>query len=255
EYVVLGGVLWRFWRKRVALWYVHKSVTPTLRIAHALVDVVLTASRESFRLLSHKVRVMGHGIDTESFKPGIKEGSIEMRIVTSGRIAPAKHVIEMLSVLDELHEKGEKFRFTIIGSPSTKNDEAYLRALEREISKRPYSAKVELRGPVSQREMPALLNKEDLFINLSTTGSLDKAVLEALAVGVPVVTTNEAFRDLLSPFDLYVGNRSFSAVAEAIDKIMNRPDKAAVVATLRNKIVERHSLSKLIPALLNEIGS
>lgn len=250
EYVVLAGLLWRKWGKRILLWYTHKNVHLTLRLATKLADMIFTASPESFRLPTPKVRVVGHGIDTDFFKPEMREFSIETRIVTSGRVTPSKHIIEMLRVLDELYKKGEKFRFTIVGTTATEQDEQYAETLEAEIQKRPYHEKVHLVGAVPQGEMPELLNEQDVFLNFSTTGSLDKAVLEALATGVPVVTTNEAFKDLLAPFGLYVPVKNYHTLAEAVSGVMNRPDRAAVVATLRGKIAEEHSLARLIPKII-----
>jgi hypothetical protein len=61
EYVVLGGLLWRLWRKNIGLWYVHKSVTPQLRIAIMLADLVFTVAPESLRVITRKLRVVGHG--------------------------------------------------------------------------------------------------------------------------------------------------------------------------------------------------
>jgi glycosyltransferase involved in cell wall biosynthesis len=254
EYVVLGGYFWHRWGKKVSLWYTHKSVDAKLRFAMRFVDQVFTASRESFRLKSNKVSVMGHGIDTEVFKPDMRESSIETRIITAGRIAPSKHIVEMLHVLDELYQRGEKFRFTVLGAPITPQEDSYAKTLEQEVASRPYKSKVSLKGPVAPHLLPAILNEQDLFFNFSTTGSLDKAVLEALSTGVPALSTNEAYKELLSPFGLYVAERDYRVLADHVDKIMNRPDRAAVVATLRNKVVTHHSLSKLIPAILQKLA-
>jgi glycosyltransferase involved in cell wall biosynthesis len=255
EYVVLGGFLWRMWRKRIALWYVHRSVTLKLRIAVRFADVILTASQSSFRLSTPKLRVAGHGIDTELFKPMIRESSIETRIITIGRISPSKRLIEMLQVLDILYARDEKFRFTIMGAPAIPGDARYVRALREEIAKRPYSGKVEVVGPKAHSALPGFLNMQDVFLNFSTTGSIDKAVLEALSMGVPVVTTNAAFEELLEPFDLYIAHPNVEVLADTIDHAMNRPDRAAVVATLRNKVVAEHSLVRLVPRLLRALES
>src|SRR3989344_2761544 len=60
-YVVLGGLLWKVLRKKIGLWYTHKQVDLKLRIAEKLTDIIFTASRESFRLESDKIKVVGHG--------------------------------------------------------------------------------------------------------------------------------------------------------------------------------------------------
>lgn len=69
EYIVLGGPLWRLWGKRVVLWYVHRSVTLRLRIATLFANAIATASKKSFRLKSKKIKILGHGIDTDLFLP------------------------------------------------------------------------------------------------------------------------------------------------------------------------------------------
>jgi len=253
EYIVLGGYLWHRWGKKISLWYAHKSVTRAIHAAVRRADLIFTVSPTSFRIPTEKLRVVGHGIDTEVFKPDMRESSIETRLVTTGRIAPSKHLIEMLRVLDVLYQRDEKFAFTIVGKAVTPAEEAYERQVREEIEQRPYKAKIRMAGAVPHSQLPALLNKQDLFLNFGGTGNMDKAGLEALAVGVPVITTNEAFEDLLGPFGLYVAERNYESLADAINRSMQRPDRAAMVATLRNKIVAEHSLSKLIPKILAEL--
>ena len=68
-FAILAAPWARVWGKRIGLWYTHKAVTWKLRIAKKFVNVIFTASPESFRLPSKKVIVTGHGIDTELFKP------------------------------------------------------------------------------------------------------------------------------------------------------------------------------------------
>jgi len=250
EYVVLGGWLWHRWGKKVGLWYAHKSVTRMLQTSMRFVDVVLTSSSEGFRIQSSKVHVVGQGIDTEAFKPEMREASIETRFITTGRLAASKSLVEMLDMLDALHARGELFTFTIVGEAGTPEEEKYATRLRQEIAKRPYHAKVYMRGGLLHDNLPKVLNLQDIFLNFSITGSMDKACLEALAVGLPVLTTNEAFKELLLPFELFVPSRHPVLIADAVQKFMNRTDRAAIVATLRGKVVADHSLSKLIPSIL-----
>jgi len=54
----------------------------------------------------------------------------------------------------------------------------------------------------------------DIFINLSDTGSIDKAVLEAMASGCLVLTSNEAFTNILKP--QYLTQKDPARLAEKI---------------------------------------
>jgi glycosyltransferase involved in cell wall biosynthesis len=253
EYVLLGGYLWHRWGKKVGLWYAHGSVTRMLKRAVRIVDRVFTSSHSGFRLQSPKVSVVGQGIDTELFNPAIHLESTSTRFLTAGRIAESKHLIETLQMLDTLHAKGEKFTFTIVGEPTNVQEQEYAQKLHDEVMRRPFANAVTFTGAIPHHELPNIFHAHDLFLNFSTTGSLDKAVLEALASGIPAFTANPAFRDLLEPYDLFSPTIAGETAAEALQKFLNRGDRPAVVATLRNKVVAEHSLSSLIPKILRDL--
>ena len=61
EYVVLGGWLWKIWKKPVYLWYVHKSVTWKLKVANYFVKKIFTANDASCRLSNRKKIKAGLG--------------------------------------------------------------------------------------------------------------------------------------------------------------------------------------------------
>jgi len=154
EYIVLAGWWWRLAGKKVSLWYTLKSVNLKLRVAVLFANFVFTASSESFRLATSKVRVVGHGIDTELFalRP---QRPADLRIATFGRIAPSKRLIEMLGGLDTLQVRGAPFAFDIAGAPVMEEDKAYEERLWDEVKKRPYANSVKLAGVVPYRELPA----------------------------------------------------------------------------------------------------
>ncbi|MDQ5955539.1 MAG: hypothetical protein QG621_542 [Patescibacteria group bacterium] len=253
EYVVLGGRLWKRWHKPIGLWYAHKSVTRKLRYAMRFLNRVFTVSQDSFRIATPKVCVLGHGIDTALFKPDIHTESTELRIVTAGRIAASKHLLEMLQTLDVLHERNEQFVFTVVGEATTAQERTYKEEFEKAIQERPYRDKVHLVGAVKYHKLPALLRTQDVALNFGATGNMDKAGLEALAAGVPLLATNPQFATLLEPHGLYVLGDATRA-ADMLQKFLSRPDRPAIVATLRNKVVEEHSLEKLIPKILMNLA-
>ena len=248
EYVVLGGWFWKLYKKKISLWYMHRSVTRTLKIAERVVDAIFTASPESFRLQSKQLHIVGHGIDTEKFAhvtKSVREKDAPLRIVTISRISPSKRIIEMLDVLDVLAAQHISFSFSIAGGAGTPEDDAYVVKLKEEIAKRSYRNRVIYLGPISHDRVPEILAHGDVFLNLSVTGSLDKAVLEPLLLGIPAVTTNEAFKDVLSEYGLYVDEFDPAKVADAIQESA-RVD----TAPLKKYVLRNHSLSVLIPRIL-----
>ncbi|HQU07455.1 MAG: hypothetical protein B7X04_00555 [Parcubacteria group bacterium 21-54-25] len=250
EYLVIAGWLWRLLGKRTALWYTHKSVNLKLRIAVFWARVVFTASKESFRLPTKKLQIVGHGIDVAAFvaAPRRARRGAPLHILTIGRLAPSKRLAEMLAALDVLHREGTAFSFTIAGVPATRADEGYERAVRADLIHKPYARTVTFLGAVSHASIPALLAKADVFVNLSTTGSMDKAVLEALAAGVPAVTTNEAFRELLEPAGLFVKDDIPEAIAAAL-RTAATTDIAPVSARIRAEYALPATISRITAAL------
>jgi glycosyltransferase involved in cell wall biosynthesis len=205
EYVVLGGLFWRFSHKRIALWYMHKSVTLKLRIAERLVHDIFTASKESFRLRSKKVHVMGHGIDTNFFTPGDQLTRGDW-VLSVGRLMKSKrHDLAIQRALQE----GRALRIAGEG-PERSSLEAIARTLQ---------TSVQFLGGLTQAQLRDEYRNAKYFIHTSETGSLDKVVLEALACGLPVRTSDPALEKLENVGPEYVR--------------------------------EHHSLQKLIPAILN----
>lgn len=248
EYIVLCGLYWRALRKKIVLWYTHKSVDLKLRIAVAFANVVLTASKESFRLDSKKARVVGHGIEIPK---SIEKGkSNSLRVLTAGRITKSKHLLEMLDAMEVLAKQQVDFTFTIVGAPATREDKKYELQLREKIKSGPLASGVMYLGGVPNAKVMKLLAEDaDVFLNLSTTGSLDKAVLEALAHGVPAVSSNEAFREVLDSSGLFVEHVSAEKVVSALNKA-----RAVDPEPLRDYVRMHHSLANLIPKIVSSLS-
>lgn len=186
EYLALAGAWWRLAGKRAGLWYTHKSVDLKLRVAELWADVVFTASKESFRLPSAKVRVMGHGIDASFWTPDptVFRGAA---LLSVGRLMPAKRHDLAIRVARE-----ERVPLRIAG---TGPEQQRLAALARELG-----ANVTFLGSCGEETLRDEYRRAARLIHRSETGSLDKVVLEAAACGCPVDSTDPAIRALpLSP--------------------------------------------------------
>lgn len=229
EYVALGGPLWRLLGKRIALWYTHKSVDLKLRLATLLSHSIFTASKESFRLPSSKVRVMGHGIDTDFFSldRGVTRGS---GILSVGRLMPSKrHDLAIRAAALANRE------LTIIGDGP---ERTHLEALARSLG-----AHVRFLGGLTQTQLRDEYRKAAFLIHTSETGSLDKVVLEALATDVSVITTSNVFKD----FPVHIVEATPAAIAEALTHTRESVDRVEIIKS-------NHSLQKLIPRILQMLA-
>lgn len=187
EYVVLAGWFWRLLQKRVALWYLHKRVSWRLRLAVYFTDIVFTASPESMRITTPKKRVVGHGLPVGHipFLAAPQDGAVSL--ITVGRLSPVKRVDLLIQTLALLPES---MTLTIVGAAAGETDSAYVATLHALVEELNLSSRVTFAGSQTHASLDAWYMRAHLFVHASDTGSLDKVLLEALARGIPVITTN-----------------------------------------------------------------
>lgn len=255
-FTVLAAPLLKWKRIPIVQWYAHSGTPLALRLAHRLANYVATASPESFRLSSRKVIVTGHGIDTQRFAPGPaptpREGGLQ--VLSVGRITPIKHLETVLAAAAVLSGEGHPFRLLIVGGPRTPADRSYAEEMWNRAQALGLRQVVQFKGTVPPADVPAWYRQADLCVNLSDTDSIDKAVLEAMSCGLPVVTSNVAFRPLLVDIapELLVPKRDAEAVARAILTVAGWGEgrRQAVAQRLREIVVARHNMERLIAVLL-----
>lgn len=248
-WAALGWPIYKIHRKKVYLWYVHKSVNFTLKLAEKMATKIFTASAESFRLKSEKVIIAGHGIDADKFKSQISniKSDNKFRIITAGRIAPVKNYELLINAAEILRNMGFNFEIGIAGAPALGKDKIYFEKLKNMIEEKKLGNEMEFSGKISYKNIADFYGGGDLFVNFSDTGSLDKAVLEAMAAGLLVLTSNEAFKNILA--EKYFTGKNPEEIAGKIIALA----QAGRDPDLREYVLKNHSLDNLISRILSEI--
>jgi glycosyltransferase involved in cell wall biosynthesis len=226
--------VFRLLRLPVLLWYAHGAVTWHLRLAHRSVDRVISSSPEGFRLRSARAHFIGQGVDTELFslRP---PAAARPHLLAVGRISRRKRLDLLVSMM--AHLRGDGLTLRIVGPTLTGDDAAYAAALRRDVAGG--RVPVEFLGPVPMDRLPGLYDTAALALNVSETNSMDKAVLEALATGCPVLSSNPAFRELLADHPmLVIKDERPEAIAAQLRALLADPGAAA--PEVLRRLVEGH---------------
>ena len=244
-YVILGGLFWRAVGKRIGLWYMHGSTSFSLRVAEKLTHRIFTGSPESCRIVSKKIVVTGHGIDTQLFSPEISASKTH-DLITVGRITASKNLFQLVDILVEVRKEAN-VSLTIVGTAVTEAEGVYESQLRSHIEKLGMTPHVHLIGRVAQTDLPGVLSSSKLFVTVAQNGSLDKAILEAMAVGLPVVSMAPGTvslelgewqvsqpADFVSRVQRIVASKSFSST-ENVDCIKA---KHSIVSLVQEKILK-----------------
>jgi glycosyltransferase involved in cell wall biosynthesis len=231
----------------IYLWYTHKSVDLKLRLAEVFAKKVFSASQESFRLPSSKLEIFGHGIDTDLFSPSQNSNAKSNRILSVGRISKSKNQLLMVEAISKLIDRYSDIVLTIVGDSITKGDLEYKKEIEEKVKELGLKDHVFLVGAINPKDVVRYYQDTDLFINLSSTGSMDKAVLEAMSCGNKILTSNEAFM-LIVPIENRTDN-DVQNISNGIRRLLDAP----VDGRLREYVVVNHQLRALIRNLSGAI--
>jgi glycosyltransferase involved in cell wall biosynthesis len=255
QYIVLAGFYWRLVGRCVSLWYMHKSTPWYLRMAMPFTDIIFTGTKNSFRLVSDKVKVVGHGIDTIKFHIS---NNIEKKydIITVGRMSPVKHVEVLIEAVKKLKERGESYSVAIVGGPATEADIEYEKNMKQLVVDYGLGGSVLFLGHKTNDEVSRLLPMARIFVSMSETGSIDKALLEPMAVGVPVLGCSDSLPDVLGSLSdrlVYPAGDIDSLVRLIDDNLKNLNDELG--AELSELIQKNHSLDRLVWKILSFFSS
>jgi glycosyltransferase involved in cell wall biosynthesis len=257
-FAVMGAPLLKLWRVPIVLWYTHKAVSLKLRLAEKVSYRIVTASQESFRLSSPKTRIIGHGVDTDLFVPSpVRRLPNQPFVVVSvGRIAPVKSLQTLIEAANSLYQNLDfhRLRVSIVGEAESR-DVNYLAHMHELVSMFRLAEVVDFAGAVSHARVVSEYQEADVMVNTSKTGSIDKAVLEAMACGLPVVTSNEAFKSILAPWSdlLLIPPESPGKLVVSLLRLkdMTWEERAALGLQLREIVLRDHSLQGLVDKLMN----
>jgi glycosyltransferase involved in cell wall biosynthesis len=109
----------------------------------------------------------------------------EPYLLTVARVDNRKNHVRMLQAFEQLVRAGFPQRWIVAGPPGH-GHEHFARALERS----PARERVDWRRDVSEAELPRLYAQADLFLFASLSEGFGLPPLEAMAAGVPVVTSS-----------------------------------------------------------------
>lgn len=251
EFVLIASPFLISRRQTSALWYAHGSVSWRLRMAERFVDYVVTSSETGFRLPSKKVHHVGQAINTDLFFPAPQHPVSKknpLRFVSVGRISPIKDYETMINACAILRDTWDRqWALTLVGSSITPGDFAYAEKIKVFVRDKGLESQIQFLGDRHYSEIPGILREHDIFLNTSRTGSLDKAVLEAMACGLPVLTSNEAYRAIL-PAQYFIDRPSAEQFAARI-KMISKEKRP--VAALRDIVVRSHALDRMVGVMVD----
>jgi glycosyltransferase involved in cell wall biosynthesis len=198
---------------------------------------------QEYGISKEKIHIVPNYVETNRFRPFAVGRLDKTRIIVVGRLEPEKNLSNLIKAISPLD-----VQLQIVGSGSLRLDLEKLSFGSR--------ANIDFLGNVSNIELPRLLNESDLFILPSLYEGHPKALLEAMACGLPVIGSRvpgiqEIIRDgengILCDTDP-------DSIREAIGKLLvNDRLRQQLGGTARRFVEENFSLEKFLEMELSLI--
>jgi glycosyltransferase involved in cell wall biosynthesis len=196
HYVALKPLIRKIWKK----------ANFVIANSEGLKNLALKTSR------NQQINIIRNGVDTNEFKPKSKNSSNELKIICVTRLIKRKGVKYLIYALNNL--KNLNITLTLIGSGPEKKD------LLAKINKFRLQNKIRLIDYIPHSELPKYYNNADLFVLPSLNEGMSNSILEAMACGLPIITTNTGgTAELIKNNGIIVKKRSIIDLEKAISTI------------------------------------
>ncbi len=172
------------------------------------------------------IQVIPNGIDTNTFYPAENfELTKPLKILTVGRLIRRKQIDLLIEAVAKLNQSGLEAEFTIAGDGNLMEE---LQTLAKNLG---IAEHVHFLGNVSSEKMPEVYRKHHLFVMASLHEGMSNAMLEAMACGLPIITSScEGVEELIDNNGVVLGNVSRETVAETIENLIQDPLRLKILA-------------------------
>jgi len=204
-------------------------------------EAVRRFSIEQGGLPAEKLLVIRNGVDLDRFRDADPVSRTELHcsdseflILFAGRLDPQKGILTLPHLAETLRPKFPQVRWLIAGEGPLREE------LEQQIQDRGLTEAVQLLG--SRSDIPELMKNADLFVFPSRWEGMPNVILEAMAAGLPIVSTAvEGIEDLLkdgvSGAIVPIGDDA--ELAARIEQLIEQPETRERYAIEASRAVEQ----------------
>jgi colanic acid/amylovoran biosynthesis glycosyltransferase len=239
--VLLSSELARGDRYGAALGVALRSAT----LVHCVSGQLAGFVTERFGVDAARIRVIRPAVDTSRFR-AVEHTTADPVIAGIGRLTWVKGWPWALEALAIVRREVPNARLVVLGEGEDRQQ------LEFTIRDLGLDGAVELRGQVGHEEVASVLGNASLLVSTSLSEGISNAVLEAMARGLPVVSTDvggmaEVVEDGVNGF--LVPPRSPAITAERVARLMRDPVlRGTMGSEARRGVLARHDLLGQIEA-------
>lgn len=225
---LLDWLLFRF----VSKW-VWKNAYAVTAISQDLADLARCTAP------NQEIAIVHNGVDTREFHPqqDMQSRQSTFNVLFAGRLIERKGVGYLLEALVRLALKYSRIRLVVAGDGPLKH------WCENFVREHQLASRVIFLGFVPHSDIARVYQESHVFVLPSLNEAHGNVALEALASGLPIITTKTGASELIDGNGIVVAKRSVSDIACAIERIMTDGDLRLKMAARSRELAKEYSWS------------
>jgi len=154
-------------------------------------------------------------------------------ILFLGTIEPRKNICGIIKAFEQTHSLlPTPYTLVIAGTPGWKNKDIY-----NAVKKSPAREQIKFIGYIAPEDKPALYASASLFVYPSFYEGFGFPVLEAMAMGIPVITSNRSsLPEIASSSALCINPNKINELAQGIKTILTNPEQRST--QIKNGLIQ-----------------
>ncbi len=232
DYKILAPVFGAIWKK-----------------ASALVACSNGLKERALRFIpSVSIDVIPNGVELDRFYPAeTTEKPGVLRLLTVGRLSVTKRIEMLIDAVEILHRTACKLHLTVVGGGKMEHQ------FRKIVTERELSDVIEIVGRMDSEKMPEVYRNNDIFISASMQEGMSNAMLEAMASGLPIVTTRcEGLAELIDGNGLIVEQDNIEGIAKAVKRLADDPELYKRMSTAARKQTEKFDWANVASSYIEQ---
>ncbi len=210
--------------------------------------IIITSKKDqefiinNFKINPEKIAVINNYIDTNLFIKKENNKNKKNKLVFVGRFNQQKNLFNLLEAVNNL-----KVELNLIGSGG----------LEKELKEKAKNikmAQINFLGNILNENLPEKLNENEIFVFPSLYEGNPKALLEAMSVGLAILTTKvKGIREIVKHKENgYLVETNSDSIKKGLEELLNNDElRNKISINARKTIEENFSFEKIIEKEIN----
>lgn len=200
QYIFLKPIIRRVWRNAAAV----------IANSQGLKELALKTDRNA------KIDIIYNGVNIEDFSRRDNRESGDITILTVARLIKRKGIDDLIRAVPAIAKERQNIKLRIIGEGNMENE---LKSLAQKLEIAKY---IEFLGYIPHNEISNYYSSSDIFVLPSKNEGMSNTVLEAMASGLPIITTDTGgTRELINENGIIIPSEDSGAISNAVLRFIN----------------------------------